>query len=692
MGDHYQSCLRLRLLSTARRYNTDTLIGKILPAVVLLSPAVLAGYNVMPLPSSIQPGSGVLTVSSNFSVGFEGYREKRLDDAVARMLRRLERKTGIMVSPLHSGAATLVIHCGQASRPVQNLAEDESYQLTVTPDRASLTAPNPLGVLHGLETLLQLVEVGPDGIDIPAVTIDDHPRFAWRGMLIDVSRHFMPLDVIRRNLDGMAVVKMNVLHWHLSDDQGFRVESRVLPRLQQLGSDGKFYTQEQIREIVAYARDRGIRVVPEFDVPGHTSSLLVGYPELATDASHLEIGRHFGIFDDCMDPAKDAVYKFLDQFVGEMSKLFPDEYFHIGGDEVNGRQWSASEKIEAFEKAHHMPTGKAGNLEIHRYFNERLQGIVKKYGKYMEGWDEILNPDLPKSIVIQSWRGQKSLAEAAQHGFTGILSSGYYLDHMEKASTHYAVDPLSKESAGLDDEQKKLVLGGESCMWGEYVTPENIDGRIWPRNAVIAERLWSPASVTDTSSMYQRMESVSRDLEIAGLLHRVNYRLMCERLAGGQLVQPVRVLADVAEAGSLGVRAHNHQYSTEEPLNRLPDTVLPESETARHFGELVQHANDPKEAAQIRQWLVLWRDNDAKLQPVIAQSALLKGEEPASQTLAEVARIGLQALDAIESGKSLNRQSAAAIKTRLASAARPVAEVRIAVVAPIQTLVNMATK
>jgi hexosaminidase len=276
------------------------------------------------------------------------------------MVRRLERKTGLTIGAARAASpaeATLVIHCTRASKPVQSVAEDESYGLTVTSERATLTAPNPLGVLHGLETLLQMVDVSTSGFAIPAVTIDDHPRFAWRGMLIDVSRHFMPVETILRNLDGMAVVKMNVLHWHLSDDQGFRVESRVLPKLQLAGSDGIFYTQEQVREVLAYARERGIRVVPEFDVPGHTASWLVAYPQLATDPNNLEIGRHFGIFNECMDPSNEAVYAFLDQFVGEMARLFPDEYFHIGGDEVNGRQWSASAKIQAFETAHKMPEG-----------------------------------------------------------------------------------------------------------------------------------------------------------------------------------------------------------------------------------------------------------------------------------------------------------------------------------------------
>lgn len=658
---------------------------------MLLSP--LAAQ--MPMPSLMQSGTGSLAVTQKFSVAFEGYREKRLDDGVTRMVRRLERKTGLTIGTARAASpaeATLVIHCTRASKPVQSVTEDESYGLTVASDRATLTAPNPLGVLHGLETLLQLVEITPNGFAIPAVTIDDHPRFAWRGMLIDVSRHFMTLDTIRRNLDGMAAVKMNVLHWHLSDDQGFRVESRVWPRLQQDGSDGKFYTQEQIREMIAYARERGIRVVPEFDVPGHTSSWLVAYPKLATDPENLAIGRNFGVFNPCMDPSNEFVYTFLDQFIGEMARLFPDEYFHIGGDEVNGKQWSASEKIQTFEKAHKMPGGKEGNVAIHRYFNERLQAILKKHGKQMEGWDEILNPDLPKTIVIQSWRGQKSLAEAAQHGFTGILSSGYYFDHMDTAATLYGVDPMAKECARLTGDQKKLVLGGESCMWGEYVTPENIDGRIWPRNAVVAERLWSPASVNDPADMYRRMERVSRELEYTGLLHRANYRLMCERLAGKGPVDPVKILADVAEAGSLGVRHHAHDYSTEEPLNRLPDTVLPESDVARHFAALLPQAKDREAAAKMRTWLILWRDNDAQLQPVIAQSALLAGAESASQTLADVAKIGLEALDAIQSGKHMDKERAAAVKASLAVAAKPVSEVRIGIVPAVQALAAIAAK
>jgi len=320
-----------------------------------------------------------------------------------------------------SESGQLEIQSAGASKQPQQLGEDESYSLTVTSSKAQLIAPTTLGVMRGLQTFLQLVQVSPQGFAVPAVTIEDKPRFPWRGLMIDSSRHFMPVEVIERNLDAMAAVKLNVFHWHLSDNQGFRVESQHFPKLQEMGSDGLFYTQEQIREIVAYAHERGIRVVPEFDMPGHCTSWFVGYPELASGPGPYSIVRQFGVFDPAMDPTSESTYKFLDKFIGEMAKLFPDRFFHIGGDEVNGKQWDSNPKIQEFMHAH----GLKNNGDLQGYFNQRLQKIVAKHGKVMEGWDEILRPDMPKAIVIQSWRGQKSLADAAQQGYRGILSSGY---------------------------------------------------------------------------------------------------------------------------------------------------------------------------------------------------------------------------------------------------------------------------
>ncbi len=553
-------------------------IGLMLLAASIAMPAE---WRLMPMPSSIQAGTGRLPIGPDFSFATDAtsYKEPRLTRAIGRLTSRISRLTG---TPLQTPARpTVLIHIQAASNPVQSLDEDESYRLLVDTHQAVITAPNPLGALHGMETFYQLIENAPDGWSVPAVSIDDRPRFAWRGLHMDVSRHFMPLDVVRRNLDGMAAVKLNVFHWHLSDDQGFRIESKVYPKLQEMGSDGLFYTQDQVRGIVEYARDRGIRVVPEFDIPGHATSWLVGYPELASAPGPYEILRKWGICIPAMDPAKPEVYTFLDAFIGEMAGLFPDAYFHIGGDEVNGKQWNANTTdIPAFMKLHSLAT----DHDLQAYFNRQIEKIVTKYGKRMEGWDEILNPALPKNIVIQSWRGAKSLAEAAHQGYRGILSSGYYLDHIEPSSKLYLVDPLGDKADSLNPEEKERILGGEVCMWAEYVSDETIDSRIWPRTAAIAERYWSPAAVRDVPDMYRRLDAIDPELDLIGLRHNANYPRMLERLAGSNDIEALKTLADVLSPGDLGLRHRvKSDYTQSTPLNRLVDAARPDPPVARRF-------------------------------------------------------------------------------------------------------------
>ncbi len=493
--------------------------------------------NLMPMPASVQAGSGSLTISQSFSVSVTGAHDPALDAGVQRFITQLSRQTGIPFRPKTGDAATLTVHAEKGLEAVQKLGEDESYQLTVNESAAQITAANTLGALHGLASFLQLVKITPSGFAAPVVTIKDQPRFPWRGMLIDVSRHFIPLDVLKRNLDGMAAVKMNVLHWHLSDDQGFRAESKVFPKLTGMGSDGLFYTQSEIRDLIQYAHDRGIRVVPEFDMPGHSRSWVIGYPELASGPGPFTLEQG----DPILDPTREETYKFLEKFIAEMAKLFPDAYFHIGGDEVDGKQWDANPKIQEFIHAH----GMKNNQDLQAYFNKRLEKIVAKNHKTMVGWDEILHPDLPKSIVVQSWRGQQSLATAAQQGYRGLLSYGYYLDLMWPTAKHYAIEPMSGAAASLTPEQKALILGGESCQWAEWVTPENVDSHIWPRNAAIAERLWSPQDMTDVNSMYARMRAVSVQLDYLGLTHNSAREEMLQRMAGTGDVAAMRVLADV---------------------------------------------------------------------------------------------------------------------------------------------------
>lgn len=606
---------------------------------------------IMPMPAVIHSADGWFAIDASFNISITGKCDSRVTHAVDRFLQLLSRKTNIpLPGPQKDVSPNFVITCDAAGEQVQALEENESYVLQLLPSGVQLRAPNPLGVLHGLQTFLQLVRRGADGFGIPAMTIEDQPRFPWRGLLMDVSRHFMPVEVIKRNLDGMEAVKLNVLHWHLTDDQGFRIESKRFPKLQQSGSNGMFYTQGEVREVIQYARDRGIRVIPEFDMPGHTTSWFAGYPELASAPGPYQIERKWGVFDPAMDVTRDSTYKFLNDFIGEMAELFPDNYFHIGGDEVNGKQWKNNSQIQQFMQQH----GMKNHQDLQTYFNQRLQQIVSSHGKIMVGWDEILHPDLPQTIVVQSWRGQRSLADAARRGYRGLLSSGYYLDLMFPASRHYGVDPLSGSTASLSPEEKQRVLGGEACMWAEFVTALNVDGRIWPRAAAVAERLWSAQEVKDADSMYARLQKVSDYLDALGLKHKANYRLMLEQLRGSADVQRLETLAGVLEPVKEYYREKYGDYNSTTPLNRLVDTIPPESDTGRQFRNLVDrflaHSSTPEEVEHMKTWLAQWRGNDQKLSPILQSNPLLKEIVPISQGLTSVAAAGLQALDYLEHG------------------------------------------
>src|SRR5216683_1260377 len=579
--------------------------------------------NLMPMPSMVQFGTGELPIDRSFSIAVTGFQDAALERGVQRFAAELSRQTGMLLKsrPFASAHPSLLIHAEHGREAVERLGEDESYELVINQSGAKLTAPNPLGVLHGLQTFLQLVETGANGFTVAAVTIKDQPRFAWRGLLIDVGRHFIPLDVLKRNLDGMAAVKMNVLHLHLSDDQGFRVESKRFPKLQELGSDGLYYTQDEIRDLVSYAHDRGIRVLPEFDTPGHSGSWFVGYPELASNPGPFKVDPEAP--DSVTDPTREGTYKFLDKLIGEMAKLFPDAYFHIGGDEVNGQHWDKNPKIQAFIHAH----GMKNNQDLQAYFNQRLEKILAKHHKIMVGWDEILHPELPKTIVIQSWRGQESLAAAAKQGYSGLLSFGYYIDLMWPAARHYAVDPMSGAAATLGPSEKARILGGEACMWTEWVTPEILDSRVWPRTAAIAERLWSPQETQDLNSMYARLEQLNWRLDWLGLTHRTGRFQMLHRMTGTDDISALRTLADVVEPVKDYARMDSVKgpWDFRAPLNHLIDAVSPESDAARHFGAQVQAylqsgSKDQTAESQMRALLTTWRDNDTKLHPVLNQS------------------------------------------------------------------------
>jgi hexosaminidase len=634
----------------------------------------------MPVPATITFGQGALPIDGSFNVAVTGARDSRVDAAAARLVRRLSTETGIPM--IRRGAAPqLTIECGTAAPGVQGAVENERYSLTVTPQQARLVAPTPYGVLRGVETFIQLVEAGPSGFQVPAVAIEDQPRFPWRGLLMDVARHWMPVEVIERNLDAMAAVKLNVLHWHLSEDQGFRVESKVYPKLHQLGPTGSTTRRVQIRQVVAYARERGIRVIPEFDMPGHSTAWFVGYPELAAGPGPYEIERRWGVFRPTMDPTRASVFKFLGRFIAEMAPLFPDAYWHIGGDEVEGMQWEENAQIRAFKARRGMKT----NDDLQAYFNERIQAILRKHGKRMVGWDEIFHPDLPKDIVVQSWRGSASLADGAGKGYQGILSAGYYLDHIRTAAYHYNIDPHGGKAAALPDDAKARILGGEACMWAEYVTAETVDSRIWPRAAAFAERMWSAADVK-TSRICRRMDVVS-ERSVAGVKHRSERALMFQRLAGYRATEALEMIADAVEPLGIGGRSGAMKYTSLTPFNRFVDAVTPDNPAVRAFAAMVDaFLADPGRTAgraALEARLEEWRTQYETLAPHFGDTVFLHEVEPVSKNLAGVASIGLLALEALSTGQVVNPSLQLEALDR---AAKPNAEIVLAVVPAVRQL------
>jgi hexosaminidase len=645
----------------------------------------------MPVPAEVTIQPGRFRIGEDLTIAGQGPASPRAFRAAARFMARLSGRTGLFLKQDYlagqspAGKANVVYRYQAVGRLLPG--EDESYTLSVAADGAVIAAPNDLGVLHGLETLLQLLDADETGYYFPCVEIRDRPRFTWRGLLIDVSRHFEPVDVILRNLDGMAALKMNVLHWHLTDDQGFRVESKVFPKLQELGSDGLYYTQDEVREVVAYAADRGIRVMPEFDIPGHSTSWLVAYPEYASSPGPYVIERHFGVFGPAFDPTNDRVYSFFDKFFKEMAGLFPDPYIHIGGDEVNPDQWNTSRRIRAFMKK----KGLADNPALQAYFNERILKILKKCGKKMVGWDEIYRPGVPKDIVIQSWRGPDALVDAARNGYQGILSNGYYVDLCEPAASHYLNDPIPTGSP-LTDAQRALIFGGEASMWGELITPETIDSRIWPRTAAIAERLWSPQSVANVEDMYRRLGLVSVDLEELGLTHLKNRDMMLRRLARTENIEPLRVLSDAVEPLK-GYKRHDQgiTYTSLSPLTRFVDACLPESLPVRAFRVRVDEylkERDQAVAEELRATLRQWENNHPLVLPLVAASPALREIEALSQALADVSAAGLEALDILTSGRPPEAGWLSAKGRILAEAEKPKAHAELAVTSAVEELVN----
>ncbi|GAB2768222.1 hexosaminidase [Hymenobacter luteus] len=673
----------------------------------------------LPVPTQATWGQSRFTVKPDLSwqvfTPTQTAASQAADSAVAQAVEQLvlpallPGRTGVgpsrrQTSPMPT--ASMVLQYGRPGELLK-LGEDESYTLRVTPMGVALNAPTHLGILRGLATLRQLATPEKKTVWLPEVDVVDAPRFPWRGLLMDPARHFMPVSVIKRNLDGMWATKFNVMHWHLADDQGFRVESKLFPRLHTVGGEGQFYTQQQVRDVIQYAARRGIRVVPELDMPGHATAWLAAYPRLAPNDSIYGVARKWGVLNIALDPSRETTYTLIDSLLSEMTGLFPDPYFHIGGDENDGRQWKRNPRIAAFMKQQGFVNakGQPDSHALQSYFSRRVLQMLTRYQKKMVGWDEILGPDLPKDAVVQSWRGKKGLYEAAKAGHATLLSNGYYIDLNLTAASHYLPDPLPQD-APLTPEQQKLVLGGEATMWSEFADSVIVDSRIWPRAAAVAERLWSAGTVRDVPDMYRRLALVSKQLETLDLRHRRAPEQLLTQLAGGRqtAVAPLRTLAQVLEPVKEYKRHfQGFKYTTQTPLNRLVDAAPSESEEARQFGVAVDGLlayrrtaagnnlqGQPGKAlvAYLTNELEYWQANDALVQPILKQNPSLQEYAPHSVRLKTVATLGLERLRLLEKGQAPTPAWQANALKQLDAAKAPAGQTELAVVPAIRRLVE----
>ena len=628
--------------------------------------------NLMPWPQSVVINDGNFTLTKNFKVNITGNPNPRIFGGVTRFLRRLDGRTGMFfsqgfVTKLNEvPSAELQINCTKSGKI--GLYEDESYHLDIKQNKITINATSDLGALHGLETLLQLLQNNNTSFFFPNSQISDFPRFTWRGLMIDASRHFQPIDVIKRNIDGLAAMKMNVFHWHLVDDQGWRIEMKKHPKLIDVASDGLYYTQEEIKNIVKYADERGILIVPEIDVPGHGSAILTAYPEIGSKVITLTGGtsekniqgtaiatygleRNAGIFSPTLDPSNPKTYQLLSEIFDEVCPLFPGAYFHIGGDENEGKDWDANPKIQAFKKKNNLTT----NHELQTYFTMQLVPMLKKHGKQLMGWEEILTKNMSKEAIIHSWRGVnegmaagQSLVDAVKKGYKTVLSNGYYIDLMYPVESHYLNDPMPK-GANLTTEEKARILGGEATMWTELVSPETIDSRVWPRTAAIAERLWSAEDIVDVANMRKRLDVVSFRLEEVGLTHIRNKAVILRNIANYQDINILNEFSNVCEPLKGYTRNKGGtEYQMYSPLTLFADACSADAKDAISFNEAAtQYAANktPENKAKVAAFLTKWIALNKGLNELSANAPLVQPILPLAKRLSDASEQVLLSLD-----------------------------------------------
>jgi hexosaminidase len=480
--------------------------------VCLTSPACAqkrSAVDLVPWPQSVATTDGWFELSDPVRIVVAS-ADERTGEIASFLADVVRERTGfdVLLSPAPpegtargADAGTIILGLGLES------TDPEAYTLRVTRSDITIIGAGSEGLLWGVQTLRQLLP--PEFEDargerrpswrVPGVEIEDAPRFGWRGSLMDVSRHFFPAESVKRYVDLLSRHKMNVLHWHLTEDQGWRLEIEAYPRLTEVAAwrtepdgsrHGGFYTQEEVREIVEHARLRGVRVVPEIEMPGHSSAALVAYPELACAEPPTEVPNEWGVFRDIYCAGKPETFAFLETVLDEVAELFPSEYVHVGGDEVPKERWEACASCQALMRRE----GLVDEEELQAWFLRRIAAHLDGLGRTMIGWDEILEGGGVPGSVVQVWRDPATIREAIRRGHDVIASptSHAYLNHSPAAlplEQVYSFDP----TAGLEPADRAGVLGGEGNLWSEYITTANFDLQAFPRIVALAEVLWSPA-------------------------------------------------------------------------------------------------------------------------------------------------------------------------------------------------------
>ena len=535
-------------------------------------------FSVIPMPAEVAVSEGAYPVA-----GKAFFLDPRLDnasqDAIWRFKDALEAATG-RTSPLGKGDIQFLVNPELAP---------EQYTVQVNKDGVVVEASALNGFVYACETLKQMLPAAIYGGKkakahwvLPYVSIQDQPRFAYRGMHLDVSRHFWSVDEVKRYLDVMTVYKLNRLHWHLTDDQGWRAEIKAYPKLMEVsawrngtvikkdwGSNdgiryGGFYTQEEMKEVVAYAAARGITVIPEVDLPGHMVAALAAYPELGCTGGPYEVWTRWGVAKDILCAGNDAVFTFLEDVFTELMDIFPSEYIHIGGDECFGGDaepnrpdpWDVCPKCAARMKALGIKKGPQAKHYLQNYVTGRVQAFLNAHGRKIIGWDEILQGDLAQGATVMSWRGVQGGIEAASRGFDAVMTpNGYcYFDFyqtQERDKEPFGIGgDLSLEKVysyepfeGLAPEAEGHILGVQANLWTEYITtPEHLEYMLLPRMCALSEVQWCAADKKDYARFNASLDHTFEMLDAMG----VNYSLDCRGLVGLDR-QPARSAEEMEE-------------------------------------------------------------------------------------------------------------------------------------------------